>query len=144
MRDVQTLQLCNFAALQLSNFETLKLCNFATLQLCNFETLQLCNFASLQLCKGVVSSYQISLVLPSVAETHPKMYQSWCNLQFSICWHAGGKVLSFGNRNSSLHNILGASICWRSTHRAPCAPDYQPRARFSKYSYSYSCEANCL
>ena len=29
--------------------------------------------------KGVVSSYQISLVLSSVCETHPKIYQSRCN-----------------------------------------------------------------
>ena len=43
--------------------------------------------------KGVVSSYQIGLILPSVAETQPKMYQSRCNLQFSICRHAGGKAL---------------------------------------------------
>ena len=52
--------------------------------------------------KGVVSSYQISLVLPSVGETHPKMYQSRCNLQFSIYWYAGGKILSFENRYSLL------------------------------------------
>ena len=52
--------------------------------------------------KGVVSSYQIRLGLPSVAETHPKMYLSRCNLQFSICWHAGGKVLSFEYRYSLL------------------------------------------
>ena len=44
--------------------------------------------------KGVVSSYQIELILPSVAETYPKMYPSQCNLQFSICRLAGGKVLS--------------------------------------------------
>ena len=33
--------------------------------------------------KGVVSSYQIRLILPSVAETQPKMYQRWCNLQLA-------------------------------------------------------------
>ena len=50
--------------------------------------------------KGVVSSYQIGLILPSVAETHPKIYPSRCNLQFSICRHAGGKVSSLGNHHS--------------------------------------------
>ena len=32
--------------------------------------------------KGVVSSYQIRLSLPSVAKTHPKTYPSQFNLQF--------------------------------------------------------------
>ena len=49
---------------------------------------------------GVVSSYQIGLILSSVAEIHPKIDPSRCNLQFSICSHAGGKVLSLGNHHS--------------------------------------------
>ena len=32
--------------------------------------------------KGVVSSYQTRLSLPSVAKTHPKIYPSQFNLQF--------------------------------------------------------------
>ena len=47
--------------------------------------------------KDFVSSSQIGLVLSSVAETHPKIYPSRCNLQFSICRHAGRKVLSLDN-----------------------------------------------
>ena len=50
--------------------------------------------------KGVVSSYQIELILPSVVETDPKTNQSRCNLQFSICRHAGGKVLRLENHHS--------------------------------------------
>ena len=50
--------------------------------------------------KGVVSSDQIGLILPSVAETHPKMYPSRCNFQFSICTHAGGMILSPENHQS--------------------------------------------
>ena len=50
--------------------------------------------------EGVVSSFQIGLSLPSVAETDPKINQSRCNLQFSICRHAGGKVLSLENHHS--------------------------------------------
>ena len=50
--------------------------------------------------KGVVPSYQIWLILPSVAETHPKIHPSRCNLKFSICRHAGGMVSSLGNHHS--------------------------------------------
>ena len=42
--------------------------------------------------RGVVASYQVRLILPSVAETHPKMYPCRCNLQYSICRHAVRKV----------------------------------------------------
>ena len=50
--------------------------------------------------KGVVASYQIRLILPSVAQTHPKMYPSRCNLQYSICRHAVRKVLSLEYHHS--------------------------------------------
>ena len=60
--------------------------------------------------KGVVSSYQIRLILLSVAEADPKLNQSWCNLQFSICRHAGEKVLSLKNQDSLFWDILFASI----------------------------------
>ena len=50
--------------------------------------------------KGVVASYQIRLNLPSVAQTHPKMYLSRCNLQYSICRHAVRKVLSLEYHHS--------------------------------------------
>ena len=50
--------------------------------------------------RGVVSSYQIGLILPLVAETDPKINKSQCNLQFSICIHAGGKILSLENPHS--------------------------------------------
>ena len=62
--------------------------------------------------KGVVSSYQIGLILPSVAETQPKMYQSRCNLQFSICRHTEGKVISIENHHNLFKDILFASTCW--------------------------------
>ena len=75
--------------------------------------------------KGVVSYYQIGLILPSVAEIHPKIDPSRCNLQFSICRHAGGKVLSLENQHSLFQDILFASICSTSTHRAPASFDYQ-------------------
>ena len=50
--------------------------------------------------KGGVSSNQTGLILPSVAETDPKINQNPCNLQFSICSRAGGKVLSLKNHHS--------------------------------------------
>ena len=69
-----------------------------------------CFYTVVDFNKGGVSSYQISLVLPSVAETHPKMYQSRCNLHFSVCRQPGGKILSLENHQSLLLNILGAFI----------------------------------
>ena len=42
--------------------------------------------------KGVGSSFQIQLILPSVAETQHKLFESQCNLHFSICRHCWGKV----------------------------------------------------
>ena len=61
--------------------------------------------------KGVVSSYQIGLTLPSVVESDKKINQSQCNLQFSICIHVGGKVLSIKNHHSLFWDILFVSIC---------------------------------
>ena len=52
--------------------------------------------------KETVESYKILLILPSVAETHPKMYLSKCNSQFSINIPAGGKISSPENNNSLL------------------------------------------
>ena len=69
--------------------------------------------------KGVVSSFQIGLILPSVAETDPKINQSWCNMQFSVCRHAGGKGLSLENHHGLFQDILFASICSTWTHGAP-------------------------
>ena len=71
----------------------------------------------------VVSSYQIKLILPSVAETHPKMFPSRCNFQFSICRLAGGKVLSLKNYHSLIKDIPFASICQTWTYGAPSSPD---------------------
>ena len=56
--------------------------------------------------KGVVSSYQIKLILPSVAENHPKIYPSQCNLLFSICRHARGNIVSLKNHHRLFKDIL--------------------------------------
>ena len=97
--------------------------------------------------KGVVSCYQIGLILPSVAETHKKIYPSRCYLQFSISRHARGKVLSLENHHSLFKDILFASICWTWAHGTPSSLDYQleePSFRFSKKSYANNYEANGL
>ena len=90
--------------------------------------------------KGVVSTYKIGLVLPSVAENQSKMYPIRYDLQFSFCWHDGGKVSSFKhwNNHTLLWNILLTSIC------SMFSVSYKPRARFSKRSYGYSYEAGSL
>ena len=87
--------------------------------------------------------------LPSVAETNPKINQSRCNLQFSICKHARGKVLSLENHHSLFkdQDILFTPICWTRAHGASSSLEYQleePSFRFSKKSYANNDEANGL
>ena len=50
--------------------------------------------------QGGVASYQIRLILPSVAQTCPKICPSRCNLQYFICRHAVRKVLSLEYHHS--------------------------------------------
>ena len=79
--------------------------------LLHFFSLPKYNFVLATSLKGVVSSYQIGLVLPSVAEIHQKIYPSQSNLKFSICRHIRGKVLSHENNHSMLWNIIFDSVC---------------------------------
>ena len=81
-----------YAVFQVSRYSGMEECKYASMQEGHYTTMQIC--------KGVVSSYKIGLILPSVAETHPKIYPSRCNLEFSIIRHARGKVLSLANHHS--------------------------------------------
>ena len=84
-------------------FGTKKLHRMFTNLICQIQgTLQ--GRWSSKIIKGVVLSYQIQLVLPSVAE----MYPSGCNLQLDILRHNAGKVLRFQNNHSLLKVSSGA------------------------------------